>query len=176
MGRETTGERHKAGDERRETTGGRADPLTGTDALDRQVRIALFDAAAATGRVPQAGDIAEAMGRSRDDVLGSLRRLAAARVITLASNHETIWSANPFCAVPSAFRVESGGVNYSGICIWDALGIAAALHRDAVIHAACGDCSAPLRFEIRDDALVESEGVIHFAVPARHWWDNIGFT
>jgi hypothetical protein len=36
---------------------------------------------------------------------------------------------------------------------------------------------APLRLEVRDGALEEpSEGVIHFAVPAARWWDDIGST
>jgi hypothetical protein len=30
--------------------------------------------------------------------------------------------------------------------------------------------------EIAAGKLKRSEGIIHFAVPAHHWWDNIGFT
>ncbi len=145
-------------------------------AFDRDVRIHVFGDAARTGVVPQAAAIADALGASTEDVNVALRRLAAAKVLILAPNNETIWAANPFCAVPTAFRVESDGRTYHGICIWDALGVAAALQRDAVITAACGDCSAPLLLEVRDGQLVREEGVIHFAVPARRWWDNIGFT
>ena len=33
-----------------------------------------------------------------------------------------------------------------------------------------------MTLEVRDGNLVRSEGVVHFAIPAHHWWDNIGFT
>jgi hypothetical protein len=72
--------------------------------------------------------------------------------------------------------VQANGKRYWGICIWDALGIAAALHADAVITALCGDCGTPLTLEVRNDTLVRSEGIVHFAIPARRWWDNIGYT
>jgi len=40
----------------------------------------------------------------------------------------------------------------------------------------CGDCGVPLTLGVRDGSLAEGEGVVHFAVPARRWWENIGFT
>lgn len=76
----------------------------------------------------------------------------------------------------SGFRVDAAGKTYWGICNWDALGIAAALNTDATITAFCGDCSDTMRLEIRAGRLDHTEGLIHFAVPAHHWWDNIGFT
>jgi len=33
-----------------------------------------------------------------------------------------------------------------------------------------------MTLEVRDGRLGGAAGVIHFAVPAHHWWDNIGFT
>ena len=110
------------------------------------------------------------------DVRAALHELAVAKVLILAPNGGDIWAANPFCAVPSGFRVAAAGKLYWGICIWDALGIVAALGSDAVISAPCGDCGVAMTLEVRDGALVRSEGVVHFAIPAHHWWDNIGFT
>ena len=146
------------------------------DMLARDVRIHLFREAAATARVPQAPDISRALGRSETDVRAALHELAVAKVLILAPNGGDIWAANPFCAVPSGFRVAAAGKLYWGICIWDALGIVAALGSDAVISAPCGDCGVAMTLEVRDGALVRSEGVVHFAIPAHHWWDNIGFT
>lgn len=60
--------------------------------------------------------------------------------------------------------------------MWDAMGIAAALGDDAIISASCGDCGEPMVNEILGGQLVRDEGVVHFAVPAKRWWDNIGFT
>ena len=146
------------------------------DALARAVRLHVFTEAAETARVPQPPDISRALGYAEADVRAALHHLAANKVLILAPNDGNIWAANPFCAVPSAFRVDAGGKRYRGICIWDAMGIAAALGRDAVIAASCGDCGEPMTAEIRGGRLSRGEGVIHFAVPAKRWWDNIGFT
>jgi hypothetical protein len=116
------------------------------------------------------------LNQSQTDIAKALKHLAASKVLILAPNSGNIWAANPFCAVPSGFRVESAGKTYWGICIWDALGVAAAIQMDAIISAPCGDCGESMVLEIKDGQLIRSEGVIHFDVPAHHWWDNIGFT
>jgi hypothetical protein len=151
-------------------------PAPPLEALAEDVRLYVFATAAETGQVPQPPAIAAALGRTPEEIRGALKRLAAGKVLILASNDGDIWAANPFCAVPSGFRVSSGGKTYWGICIWDSLGIAAALGQDAVIDAPCGDCGEPMRLEVRGSRLAPSEGVVHFAVPAHRWWDNIGFT
>jgi Alkylmercury lyase len=147
-----------------------------SDAVLREVRLFVFRQAAYTARVPQPHEIAAALGRPQSQVEEALRHLAAGKVLILAPNDGNIWAANPFCAVPSPFRVETSGKSYWGICIWDALGIVATLGADALIRAACGDCSEPMSMEIKAGRLTRSEGIIHFAVPAHHWWDNIGYT
>jgi Alkylmercury lyase len=141
-----------------------------------EVRRCIYREAAATARVPQAADVAVALGRSPDDVLGAIRALAARRVLILAPNSDNIWSAPPFSAVPTAFRVEAEGRHHAALCIWDALGVAAALGADATVHTSCGDCGEPMQLAVRGGALTVAEGILHFAIPARRWWDNIGFT
>lgn len=151
-------------------------PALATEALAREVRLYVFGHAADTGSVPQVKQIAEALKCSTEKIQEALQHLAASKVLILAPNDSAIWAANPFCAVPSGFRVEAQGRVYWGICIWDALGVPAALGKDAIISAFCGDCSEPMTLEIRGGSLTRSEGIIHFAIPAHHWWDNIGFT
>lgn len=145
------------------------------EALAREVRLYIFGQVAETTEVPQVEGIARALGRELAEVRQALHHLAANRVMILAPHDGNIWAANPFCAVPSGFRVETTGKRYWGICIWDALGIAAALNTDALVRAPCGDCGEELSLEIREGRLVRREGVVHFAIPARRWWDNIGF-
>lgn len=146
------------------------------DTLAHAVRIHVFTEAAASAHVPQPPEISRALGRSEDEVRAALHHLAANKVLILAPNDGNIWAANPFCAVPSGFRVEAAGKRYWGICIWDAMGIAAALGEDAVISAPCGECGENMVNEIRGGRLARGEGVVHFAIPAKRWWDNIGFT
>jgi Alkylmercury lyase len=144
--------------------------------LTREVRLYVFRQAAGTAKVPQAPEIAAALKRPVEEIHDSLRHLAEGKVVILAPHDGHIWAANPFCTVPSGFHVEAEGKVYWGICIWDALGIPAALGKDAVVRAFCGDCSEPMNLEIRGGKLAQSEGLLHFAIPAHHWWDNIGFT
>ena len=149
---------------------------TDADALDREVRLHVFGRAAETARVPSPAAIAAALSRPQPEIEESLRRLGADHVLILAPGTANVWAANPFCAVPSNFRVDARGRSYWGICIWDALGVAAALGGDTIVTAHCGDCAEQLVLEVRGDALARAEGVVHFGVPAARWWDNIGYT
>jgi len=147
-----------------------------TAAWDAAVRLHVFQSAADTAHVPRPAEIAAALGRPQPEIEETLRRLAAGRALILAPGTTNIWAANPFCALPSSFRVKARGRTYWGICIWDALGIPGTLEADATITARCGDCDDELVLEIKDGALVRSEGIIHFGVPAARWWENIGYT
>lgn len=84
--------------------------------------------------------------------------------------------APPFSAVPTPFQVEVGDRSWWGNCIWDALGIPAMLKEDTKISTGCGDCNEAMVLTIKDEALLETSGLIHFALPAKQWWSNIVFT
>jgi len=144
--------------------------------LLHRLRLRLFREAAETGRIPQAPQLADDLGLPECDVRTGLRALGRAKVLILSPNDDSIWTANPFCAVPSGIRVDTVTRSYWAICVWDALGISAALGVDAVITAPCGYSGDPLHYQVVNGELVRSEGVVHFAVPAQRWWDNIGFT
>ena len=145
------------------------------EAVDQEVRLHVFRQAAETAHVPTPDEIATALGLPRLDVEASLHRLAASHLLVLAPGMANVWVAPPFCAVPTDFRVQAKGRIYWGICIWDALGIPAALHADATITARCGDCGDELGLDVREGRLVRGEGLVHFAVPASRWWENIAF-
>jgi hypothetical protein len=83
--------------------------------------------------------------------------------------------ANPFSAVPTAFRVHAGRWWYAN-CAWDAFGICAALGTDGRIETACADCGDPLVCEVRDRRLDDPALLFHCLVPATAWWDDIVFT
>lgn len=95
-------------------------PPAPADGLAREVRLHVFQRAADTGVVPQPSQIAAALARPQAEVEQALKQLAAGKVLILAPNDGNIWAANPFCAVPSGFRVDARGRTYWGICIWDA--------------------------------------------------------
>jgi len=145
--------------------------------LDRDVRLAVYRKIVEKGRPPTPPEMAVGLGIETLDVEASIQRLADGHVLVLAPGTPYIWMANPFSAIPTPFEVEVGDRLYFGNCIWDALGISACLHADAHIRTYCPDCSEPLSLDVRDGALEPSaNGVIHFAVPAARWWDDIGST
>ena len=142
-----------------------------------EVRLHIFAEAAATGSIPQPREIAKALRRNVPDVIDVLKELAANKVLVLAPGDAAIWIAAPFCAVPTSFRVSVHGRRYWSICIWDALGVIAATGAlSGSVHTRCGDCAEQLELNVVDGKLVPSDNVIHFGVPAKRWWDNIGFT
>lgn len=145
--------------------------------LDRDVRLAVYRTFVEEGRPPTTREVAVSLGVETLDVEASIRRLADDHVLVLAPGTPYVWMANPFSAIPTPFEVEVGDRRYFGNCIWDALGIPACLHADARIRTSCPDCSEPLPIEVRGADLDAPPGaVIHFAVPAAHWWDDIGST
>ncbi len=47
---------------------------------------------------------------------------------------------------------------------------------DAQCDSSCADCEAPIVYRIEHGRLLNPRGVVHFAVPAAKWWDDIVFT
>ena len=84
--------------------------------------------------------------------------------------------AMPFSAIPTSFRVSAGGRQWWACCAWDALGISAMLRIPVEIIPNCTDCGDPTMVRTTGHELVSGSGVVHFAVPAASWWDDIGFT
>ncbi len=132
---------------------------------DTEIRTRIYEQFLHSGIAPSSLEIG-------DDE--ALQRLAAGRVIVL-DDHGEILMAPPFSAVPTPFLVYTANLRAFGNCIWDALGIAAMTKSDAVIAASCGDCGASMHVDVAKGA-VDGEGLIHFAVPARRWWENVVFT
>jgi hypothetical protein len=144
--------------------------------LDRDARLFVYRHFVEQGQAPSVADTAAGLGRTDEEVAAAFRRLEAAHVLVLAPGTQNIWMANPFSAFPTGFWVETPRGSWWGSCIRDAFGIVAMLDGDGTISSSCADCGSPLRLSVQAGVLQGDEGVAHFAVPARRWWDNIGYT
>jgi hypothetical protein len=143
----------------------------------RRVRLHLYDRFLADGRPPTAAETAEALGLPTEEAEAAYERLERAHVIALAPGTTDVWMANPLSAVPTPFRViTDDGRSWWGNCVWDAFGVLAMVGADGVVDTSCPDCGERLELRVRDGQLEPVEAVVHFAVPAARWWDNIGFT
>jgi len=144
--------------------------------LDIRTKLAIYEHFAVTGARPTVDDVARKVGIAAAEVRGTFERLRAQRVLVLEADGESIRMAPPFSGVPTQHRVSSGGVSYYANCAWDALGIAAALHRPATVHSRCEQSREPLALEISADGPAPSTWLFHCLVPAAQWWQDIVFT
>ena len=153
-----------------------------TNDIDNAVRVALYRAVVATQRLPSAEELAASLALNASLVDESFARLADAHVIVRSSDGR-VRMAMPFSGVTTTVRVTRAGKKWWANCAWDALGIPAAIDggvAPATIETICADCGEAMTVSVSggqarsdDDRL---EPVVHFAIPAARWWDDIGFT
>jgi hypothetical protein len=144
-------------------------------ASHKVVRSHVYDYVMREGLPPTIAETSSALSRPPNEVRASLERLADGHILVLQKGSGEILMANPFSAVPTPFLVKAGGRSSYGNCIWDAMGIAAMLKKDATIEASCGCCGTAMNLKITNGSLEETNGIAHFAIPAAHWWDDIVF-
>ena len=128
------------------------------------------------GRAPTASEAADAGELTVAEVVCGWHRLHEQHAIVLNPATAEIRMANPFSAVPTAYRVRADGRWWYANCAWDAFGICAALHADGRIETSCPDCGETLNVEVRDEKPDVETLLFHCLVPAAHWWDDIVFT
>jgi hypothetical protein len=143
---------------------------------DLAVRHATYRLFVELGRAPQPGEVAATTGGAEPEVLASWRRLHVQHALVLDDSGRSIRMANPFAGVPTAYRVRVEERRWYANCAWDAFGVCAALGADGRIETRCRDCDDPLTVEVRDRQPDDRTLVFHCLVPARSWWEDIGFT
>lgn len=141
--------------------------------FDWTVRHFVYAHFAEHGRPPAADEAAASLGIGVDEARAAYARLHARHAILLEPGGGAIRMANPFSAVPTAYRVRANGRGYWANCAWDALGIPAALRSDAEIEAACPDGEAPVRLIVANGEVHGSGEIVHFSLPFRRWYDDL---
>jgi DNA-binding transcriptional MocR family regulator len=145
--------------------------------FDTAVKMNIYETIAQTTQVPTSADVAVLLSTSPEEVEAAMERLHKQRLLVPEPGDPSrIRMAPPFSGVETSFRVQVQDKVYSANCAWDALGIAAALHADALIEASDGYSGEPMLLEVRNGQPVPQACVIHFAVPAAQWWDDILYT
>jgi hypothetical protein len=150
--------------------------MTAEDTVNT-VRLQVLHTARDTGRVPDAGEVARALGLQKQDIVDAYRQLHDGHVFVLEpGTTERLRMANPFSAVPTPFRVHVGERSWWANCVWDGLGLIAALGGNGVLATTCADCGQPEAVVVADSMLTHGSGVAYIGLPARAWWDNIIYT
>ena len=143
--------------------------------FDNSLRLYSYRQVVASGKAPTVAQAAAEMGSSEAEVRAGYARLSESHAFMLTESGE-LWRVAPFSAIPTAFPVESNGLTYYANCIWDALGIPAMLGQDATVPASCACCNLEMAVQVKARALFPHEGMIHVALPARRWYEDVVFT
>jgi len=128
------------------------------------------------GRAPTADEMTRTTGTDVAKVHEGWQRLHEMHAIVLQHGAPEIRMANPFSAVPTAYRVLVDDHWWYANCAWDAFGVCAALHADGRIETSCADCDEPLAVTVTDQVPDDDSLLFHVLVPAAQWWDDIVFT
>jgi hypothetical protein len=144
--------------------------------LERLVRLYVYVRFLEQARPPTVEQTAKALHATGAAVALAYERLARKHVLVLERGGHEIRMAMPFSAVETPFEVRAIERTWYANCAWDALGIPAMLNCDARIRTTCGDCGESITLAVMDGEVVGNEEVVHFAVPAARWWEDIFFT
>lgn len=141
--------------------------------VDRMVRASVYRRMAEGFEAPTPGDVAGDTGLAVDTVARSLSRLADNHRLVLSSDRSHVVMAHPFSGVPTDYRSQIGEMSWWANCGWDAFAILALLGDGRVL--ATSDDGSESVWTVEGGRVAPS-GVVNFVVPARHFWDDIGFT
>lgn len=142
--------------------------------FDTTVKLNIYDTLARTAQAPTTFEVAWALKAPLKEVEAAFEHLHQKRLLVPEPGDPSrIRMAPPFSGVQTPFPVRIQDKIYYANCAWDALGIPAALHQDAVVEASDGQTGEPIRLEVRNSQPVPTPCVIHFAVPAARWWQDI---
>jgi len=126
--------------------------------------------------MPSLANLAASLNRSNGEIETSLKNLHAAKALVLMPESGEILMANPWSAVPTTYTVEAGGKRWWANCVWDALAIPAAMGVRGKVMSSCACCGEGMTAEVEDRQLLSGEGIVHIALPAKKWWENIFFS
>ena len=124
------------------------------DEHDLALRSVTYGLFVELGRAPTASEVAGSADLTEADVVSGWQRLHEQHALVLNPGTAEIRMANPFSAVPTAYRVQA----------------------DGRIETSCPDCGEALTVEVREQRPDDESLLFHCLVPAARWWDDIVFT
>lgn len=145
------------------------------NALD--LRVYVYDRVLATGTLPISKEIAAHFGVPQQAVLDALRELKIGKTILPHPRTGEIWMAGPFSSAETPYKVIGQATKWWANCAWDMLGIAVLANEPVHIQASCCHCGESMTLDVdHRGPTADANAVVHFLVPASHWYDDIGFT
>lgn len=142
--------------------------------IERKVRAHVIQTMHRISLAPSAADTAAALDVPQAHVVDALHSLADQHRLVLLPGTDMVWMAHPFSAIATDFVVHASGRKWYANCVWDGLSILGMVG-DGRLETHSPQSGEPVRFDVLDGR-VTGNGIVHFLVPARRFWDDIGFT
>lgn len=129
---------------------------------DEDLRLAIYQSFATTGRAPTSADRA------------ALERLAQLRHIVLDASGNIVL-AHPFSSVPMGFSVMGQRTLWWGGCAWDSFALPHLVLDEprVLVATTCRGCERALAWSVDRDGPPVGDEVAHFLVPAREMWSDV---
>jgi hypothetical protein len=140
------------------------------------LRIFVYESLIARAHMPTASDIAERFAITHDEAIEAIRGVNIGKTLLPDPRTGEIWMAGPFSAPRTTYEVRAGDRRWWANCAWDMLGVAALVGTRVGVSARCTDCGDIIAFQLAPEDVTVPDGVVHFLVPARRWYEDIGFT
>ena len=144
------------------------------NSIERGVRAHLITRLRDTGAAPSVADVSVALEIPQADVTACLRSLAGQHRLVLRPGSDAIWMVHPFSGIETDFVVNAKGRTWYANCVWDGLSILG-LVGDGRLETHSPQTGEAIRFDVDNDRAA-GDAIVHFLVPARRFWDDIGFT
>lgn len=142
----------------------------------QELRAHVYDVVLERGLPPTCSAMAKHFDENESAIRAAIADLKIGKTVLLRPDGREIWMAGPFAAEATAFRVIGRHAAWWANCIWDAFAIAVIANEPVHVATHCPDCNEPLQVRA-DPAQAPTEDLVaHFLVPARHWYDDLGFT
>jgi hypothetical protein len=142
----------------------------------RDLRIHIYEVLLERGLPPSALEIARQFGRTEREVKHAIDELKIGKTVLPHRVTREVWMAGPFASEETEYRVRGKWVTWYANCAWDMLGIPVIANEWVTIDTTCTDCRDPITITVEPNAPASDDLVVHFLVPARQWYDDIGFT
>jgi len=143
---------------------------------DWRIRLFIYQFFVDNERPPSIQETAGQFSLSENSALEAYRRLNQRHQIFLAPETGQILMAHPLSALPTLYRVAVNGRNLWANCAWDSLGIPAMLDADVEIEARHPLSDEVIHYAVKNRELVGPPHRVHFALPARRWYDDLVHT
>lgn len=144
--------------------------------LQNKIRLGVNQYIFDNGFAPTVEQLCQILELGNTEIETGLKALADNHAIVLHPNSFDIWVAHPFALFPTLYWVTTKEKQWWGNCPWCSFGIASLTKTDTEIFTKLKGQAEPLKIEIREGKILQTEYFVHFPVPAKKFWDNVVYT